>query len=220
LQNILKNYGTEISEEKTKSMAVTRKTPQRVKILINNKIIEQRMDFIYLGSHISPFEHQKDIERNFRKYNKLNGVLRRNFGKELRKDLQIRFHNVITKPALLYGSECWTLRQKNRNKIKISQMKFGRSFTGVNLRDRIKSEDLRNRWRVYEMVQEVQNYQFKRMQHVLRMPANRLPRKLLSTNLMIAEVWGDHIADGQISSRSRRTGNVPKLPMGRRRRRL
>jgi hypothetical protein len=52
-------------------MAVTDKTPQRVKILINNKIIEQSMDFIYVGSHISPFEHQKDIERNLRKCNTL-----------------------------------------------------------------------------------------------------------------------------------------------------
>jgi hypothetical protein len=28
------------------------------------------MDFIYLGSHVSPFEHQKDIDRNLMKYNK------------------------------------------------------------------------------------------------------------------------------------------------------
>jgi hypothetical protein len=112
------------------------------------------------------------------KYNKLNGVLRRNFGKQMRKDLRIRFHNVIAKAALLYGSECWTLRQKDRNRINSSQMKSVRSLTGITLRDRIKSEDLRNRWRVYEMVQEVQNYQFKWMQHALRMPANRLPRKL------------------------------------------
>jgi hypothetical protein len=95
------------------------------------------------------------------------------------KDFQIRFHNVIAKPALLYGSECWTLRQKNRNRINSSQMTFIRSLTAVTLRDGIKSEDLRNRWRVHEMVQEVQNYQFKWMQHVLRMPANRPPRKLL-----------------------------------------
>jgi hypothetical protein len=95
------------------------------------------MGFIYLGSHISPFEHQKDIERNL-KYNKLNGVLRRNFGKQMRKDLQIRFHNVIGKPALIYGSEWWTLRQKDRNRINNSQMKFIRSLTGVTLRDRIK----------------------------------------------------------------------------------
>jgi hypothetical protein len=58
-------------------------------------------------------------------------------------------------------------------------IKFIRSLRGVTLRDRIKSEDLRNRWRVHEMVQEVQNYQFKWMQRVLSTPANRLPRKLL-----------------------------------------
>jgi hypothetical protein len=40
LQNILKNYNMEISEEKTKSVAATGKTPQRDKILINNKIMQ------------------------------------------------------------------------------------------------------------------------------------------------------------------------------------
>jgi hypothetical protein len=87
------------------------------------------MDFIYVGSHISPFEHQKDTESNFMKYNKLNGVLRRNFGKQKRKGLQSRLNNVIAKPSLLYGSECWTLRQKDRNTINSSQMKFIRSLT-------------------------------------------------------------------------------------------
>jgi hypothetical protein len=57
------------------------------------------------------------------------------------------------------------------------------------------------------MVQGVQYYQFKWMQHVLRMPANRLPRKLLSINLMVAQIWEDNIAEGHISSCSRRTSN-------------
>jgi hypothetical protein len=96
------------------------------------------------------------IERNLMKYNKLDGVLRRNFRKQLKKDLQIRSHNATAKPALLYSSECWTLRQKDRNRINSSQMKFIHSLTGVTLRDRIESEDLRNRWRVNEMVQAVQ----------------------------------------------------------------
>jgi hypothetical protein len=29
------------------------------------------------------------------KYNKFNGILTRNFGKQMRKNIQIRFHNVI-----------------------------------------------------------------------------------------------------------------------------
>jgi hypothetical protein len=101
---------------------------------------------MYFRSHISPSEQQKDVEGNLMKYNKLNGVLTRNFGKQMRKDLQIRFHNVIAKLALLYGSECWMLCQKERNRINSSQMKFIRSLTGVTLRDRIKSDDLRNCW--------------------------------------------------------------------------
>jgi hypothetical protein len=137
------------------------------------------MDFIYLGSHISPLEHQKGTERNVMRYNKLSGVLRRNFGQQMRKDLQIRFHNVTAKPAPLYGSECWTLRQKDRNRINGSQVELMPSLTAATLRDGIKSEDLGNCWRVHEMVEQVQNYQFKWMQHVLRTPANRLPRKLL-----------------------------------------
>jgi hypothetical protein len=111
----------------------------------------------------------------------INGVLRKNFGKQIRKQLQIRFRNVIAKPAFLYGSECRTLCQKDTNRIDSSQMKFIRYQTGVTLRDRIKSEDMRNRWRVHGMVQEVQNYQSRRMQHVLRMPANRLPWELLKS---------------------------------------
>jgi hypothetical protein len=31
------------------------------------------MDFIYVWSHISPFEHQKDIATNL-KYDKLSGI--------------------------------------------------------------------------------------------------------------------------------------------------
>jgi hypothetical protein len=38
------------------------------------------MDFIHVGSHISPSEHQKDIECNLMKYKILNGGLRKILG--------------------------------------------------------------------------------------------------------------------------------------------
>jgi hypothetical protein len=41
-----------ISQTKTKVMAMNEKRIPRVKILINNKIIEQVTEFIYLGSQI------------------------------------------------------------------------------------------------------------------------------------------------------------------------
>ena len=58
-------------------------------------------------------------------------------------------------------------------------MRFLRSLSGVTLRDRIKSEEIRKYWKVEEMIDNIQNYQLKWNQHVLRMPENRLPRKAL-----------------------------------------
>ena len=52
-------------------------------------------------------------------------------------------------------------------------------MSGVTLRDRIKSEIIRKQWKVEEIIDDIQNYQEKWNQHVLRMPENRLPRKSL-----------------------------------------
>jgi hypothetical protein len=57
----------------------------KTKIVINNKIIEQVTEFIYLGSHLSQFNNQKDIDRNLIKYNRLNETPKINLGKQIRK---------------------------------------------------------------------------------------------------------------------------------------
>ena len=83
-------------------MAVCGKRPLRAKIVIDNKIIQQVNEFVYLGSHISLYSYQLDINKNIIKYNQLNGILRRNFGNKMRQEIQIRFHNdKISKPVLL-----------------------------------------------------------------------------------------------------------------------
>ena len=56
---------------------------------------------------------------------------------------------------------------------------FLRSLSGVTLRDRIKSEKMRKQRKVEEIIDDIQNYQQKWNQHVLRMPENRLPSKSL-----------------------------------------
>ena len=35
----------------------------------------------------------------------------------MRKEIQLRFHNIVSKPALLYGSECWACRQRDKSRI-------------------------------------------------------------------------------------------------------
>ena len=75
---MIKNVTT-ISSTKTKSMAMWGNHIQRVKIVINDNIIEQVTDFKYLGYYISEFK--SDVEDKLQTYNKINGAIRRHFGK-------------------------------------------------------------------------------------------------------------------------------------------
>ena len=55
----------------------------RVKIVINYNIIEQVTDFKYLGHCISEFK--SDLKDKLQTYNKINGAIRRHFGKRINK---------------------------------------------------------------------------------------------------------------------------------------
>ena len=67
----------------------------RVKIVINDNIIEQVTDFKYLGYRIS--EYGSDLEDKLQAYNKINGAIRRHFGKQMNNETKLRIHNITAK---------------------------------------------------------------------------------------------------------------------------
>jgi hypothetical protein len=75
-------------------------------------------------------------------------------------------HNIISKPALQYGSETWELREEDKRGTETSEMRFLRSVLG---------EDIRKQLNTQRMVEEIQEYQKKWHYHVERMPPERLP---------------------------------------------
>jgi len=40
-------------------------------------------------------------------YNKINGAIRRRFGKQMNKETKLRIHNITAKAALKFGSEAY-----------------------------------------------------------------------------------------------------------------
>ena len=78
-----RKYKMTICNTKIKSMAMCGNYIQRVNIVINNNIIEQVTDFKYLGYLIS--EYKSDLEDKFQTCNKINGAIRRHFGKQMNK---------------------------------------------------------------------------------------------------------------------------------------
>ena len=87
------------------------------------------IDFKYLGYRIS--EHKSDLEDKLQTYNKINGAIRRHFGKQMNKETKLRIYNITTKAALKFGSEAWELKKREEQRLEAAQMKFLRYLLGI-----------------------------------------------------------------------------------------
>jgi len=114
---------------------------QRIKIVINNNIIEQVTDFKYLEYRIS--EYKSDLEDKLQTYNKINGDLRRHFGKQMNKETKLRINNITAKAALKFGSEVWVLKKREEQRLEAAQIKFLRHLLGITKLDKEKSQCIR-----------------------------------------------------------------------------
>jgi len=134
LNLIARKYKMTIPSTKTKSMAMWGNHIQRVKIVINDSIIEQVTDFKYLGYRIS--EYGSDLEDKLQTYNKINGAIRRHFGKRVNKVTKLRIQNITAKAALKFGSVVWVLKKREEQRLEAAQMEFLRHLLGITKLDK------------------------------------------------------------------------------------
>ena len=116
---------------------------QRVKIVINDNIIEQVTDFKCLGYRIS--EYKRDVEDKLQTYNKINGAIRRHFVKQMNKETKLIIHNITAKAALKFGSEAWVLKKGEEQRLEAAQMKFLRHLLGITKLDKEKYQCIREK---------------------------------------------------------------------------
>ena len=112
-------------------------------------------------------------------YNKINGVIRRHFGKQMNKETKLRVRNITAKAALKFGSEAWVLKKREEQRLEAAQMKFLRLLIGVTKLDTEKNQCIREKTVAESIVKEIKQYQKKWLQHVQRMDTNRLPKQAL-----------------------------------------
>jgi len=112
---------------------------QRVKIVIDDNIIEQVTDFKYLGYRISEFK--SDLEDKLQTYNKIKGAIWRHFGKQMNKETKL-IHNITAKAALKFGSEAWVLKKREEQRLEAAQMKFLKHLLGITKLDKEKTNVL------------------------------------------------------------------------------
>jgi hypothetical protein len=176
LNQIITEYGLTISVQKTKSMAFRGRDPVRTKIVIDNKIIEQVNSFNYIGNMIS-YEKELDIDNKLHNYLKITGILNNVFRpQKTLKKTRIKLYNTLALPVLLYGSETWTIKARDARRITAAEMKYMRRTAGYIWTDYKTNAQIAKELKITPILDKLLEYKRNWIQHVNRMPRNRLPR--------------------------------------------
>ena len=87
----------------------------------------------------------KILELVGRFYNKINGTLRRNFGKQMNKETKLRIHNITANAALKFGSEVSVLKKREEQRLEVAQMNLLRHLLGITKLDKEKNQCIRQK---------------------------------------------------------------------------
>jgi hypothetical protein len=79
-------------------------------------------------------------------------------------------------PVLLYGSETWTIKARDTRRIRAAEMKYMRRTAGYIWADYKTNEQIANELKITQILDKLLEYKRNWIQHVNRMPCNRLPR--------------------------------------------
>jgi hypothetical protein len=138
-----------------------------------NKTVEQVKLFNYLGN-IS-YKKELNIDNKLQNYLKITGILNVFRPRKTLKKTRIKLYNTLALPVLLYGSETWTFKARDARRITATKVKYVRT-TGYTWKDHKTNTQITKELKITPVLDKLLAYKRNWMQHVNRMPRNRLPR--------------------------------------------
>lgn len=148
--------------------------------------IEVCDNFKYLGSKVSKnCKCEDDVKHRvsvgWMKFQQNSGIL---CDKKFNNKLKGPLYTSAIRPALLYGSECWTTYEQFKSKLTATEMKMLRMMTGVTLKDKIKSNYIRGSLKVEEpIVKKLEQRQMTWYGHVMRRDNQHVVNKMINKQI-------------------------------------
>ncbi|KAL6544635.1 hypothetical protein OROMI_023497 [Orobanche minor] len=96
--------------------------------------------------------------------------------------LKGKFYRTAIRPALLYGTECWAVKQCHVQKMNVAEMRMLRWMCGHTKKDRLRNEVIREKVRVASIEDKMMENRLRWFGHVRRRPVDAPVRRL--------ESWG------------------------------
>ncbi len=149
---------------------------------IRGEILKNVPDFKYLGSFLSTtsnldIEIQHRIKQAAASFGRLRDRVFQN--EDLTLNTKVTVYRAICLSSLLYGCEAWTLYRRHLKLLEALHIKCLQKILGITWRDRIPHIDILQRTNSISVEATIAKHQLRWLGHVIRMPEERLPRKIL-----------------------------------------
>ena len=163
--------GLSINLKKTECMAISKDNPPACLIRIGTHEIRQVESFIYLGTLINQDgrcdnEILRRIAMAKDAYSKMSKLFKNH---EISLDTKKRLLKCYIRPILLYGSECWTISTKMRERLDAAEMWFYRRILRISYKQHVTNERVLERMSAErELVKTIRAQQMKFFGHIMR----------------------------------------------------
>jgi hypothetical protein len=184
----LESNGLRISRSKTEYLycPYSNPTSPTPDIYLDGHLLRTCDHFKYLGSVVDK-DGSCDADLNHRvstgwmKWQQNSSVL---CDKKMPMKLKGRLYNSVVRPALLYGTECWTMNARIKNKLSTTENKMLRMTAGVTLLDRIESRYIRGSLKISQPISKVQEEKrFSWYSHVKRREESHLVVEMINKSV-------------------------------------
>ena len=207
---LYKKLGLQINIQKTEYM---KHTAMPVEVSqppsIDGEPLKEVLSYKYLGSHISAnCSLDDEISHRLGQANGAYGRLRTRVfeNHDLTLSTKIMVYHAVVISALLYGSEAWTLYQRQVKLLEQFHMKSLRKLLGVTWRDRVSNLEVLRRTSCVPLESILHRNKLRWVGHVIRMDDIRLPKQVLYGELST----GARTAGGQLKRYKDSTKKVLK----------
>ena len=179
----LEAYGFRLSRSKTEYMECkfsNRRGNSTLEVKVGDHIIPQVTRFKYLGSVVqNDGEIEADVNHRIQvgwlKWRRASGVL---CDKKVPLKLKGKFYRTAVRPAMLYGTECWAVKNQHENQVSVAEMRMLRWMSGKTRHDRIRNDTIRERVGVAPIVEKMVENRLRWFGHVERRPVDAVVRRV------------------------------------------
>ncbi|KAG7296805.1 hypothetical protein JYU34_020747 [Plutella xylostella] len=168
----IERHGLRISRTKTEYMECDYGGTDALgcDITIENTPLPKVSQFKYLGSVLTTDANVDEdvthrVNTAWLKWRSLTGVL---CDPRMPIKTKGKIYKTVVRPALMYGSECWTMKKAHEQQMHVAEMKMLRWAGGVTRLDKVRNEHIRGSFKVAPIAEKLKETRLRWFGHVMR----------------------------------------------------